>query len=244
MTRLVAFKPIFPSPFGYCNFGEENRELNKQLIKDIDDTRSIDDGKHRSFKHNTCSWQSFPDMEQKHDSFAKLRDQIQYAIKPIMRHSGFQQEVVDDCKIENLWANLIFDAGGYSTPHFHGSGRTLWSGVYYPKGMEENDNLDEFTEERWIQLGHRDGDGILVLFDAAKFTKAQVYKPFETGEYYGQEVTVLPRESLLVLFPAWMGHMVTPLTKKENRYSISFACNYNDTGKYGRHRRSNKKEVG
>ena len=32
MTRLVAFKPIFPSPFGYCNFGEENRELNKQLI--------------------------------------------------------------------------------------------------------------------------------------------------------------------------------------------------------------------
>ena len=244
MTRLVAFKPIFPSPFGYCNFGEENRELNKQLIKDIDDTRSKDDGKHRSFKHNTCAWQSFPDMEQKYDSFDKLRDQIQYAIKPIMRHSGFQQEVVDDCKIENLWANLIFDAGGYSTPHFHGSGRTLWSGVYYPIGMEENDNLDEFTEERWIQLGHRDGDGILVLFDAAKFTKAQVYKPFETGEYYGQEVTVLPRESLLVLFPAWMGHMVTPLTKKENRYSISFACNYNDTGKYGRHRRSNKKEVG
>ena len=244
MTRLVAFKPLFASPFGYCNFGEENRELNKQLIKDIDDTRSTDDGKHRSFKHNTCSWQSFPDMEQKHDSFSKLRDQIQYAIKPIMRHSGFQQEVVDDCKIENLWANLIFDAGGYSTPHFHGSGRTLWSGVYYPQGMEENNNLDEFTEERWIQLGHRDGDGILVLFDAAKFTKAQVYKPFETGEYYGQEVTVLPRESLLVLFPAWMGHMVTPLTKKENRYSISFACNYNDTGKYGRHRRSDKKEVG
>ena len=244
MTRLVAFKPIFPSPFGYCNFGEENRELNKQLIKDIDECRSSDDGKHRSFKHNTCSWQSFPDMEQKYDSFETLRDQIQYAIKPIMRHSGFQQEVVDDCKIENLWANLIFDAGGYSTPHFHGSGRTLWSGVYYPQGMEDNNNLDEFTEERWIQLGHRDGDGILVLFDAAKFTKAQVYKPFETGEYYGQEVTVLPRESLLVVFPAWMGHMVTPLTKKENRYSISFACNYNDTGKYGRHRRSNKKEVG
>ena len=244
MTRLVAFKPIFPSPFGYCNFGEENRELNKQLIKDINDTRSMDEGKHRSFKHNTCSWQSFPDMEQKHDSFKTLREQIQYALKPIMRHSGFQQEVVDECKVENLWANLIFDAGGYSTPHFHGSGRTLWSGVYYPQGMEVNINLDEFKEEKWIQLGHRDGDGILVLFDAAKFTKAQVYKPFETGEYYGQEVTVIPRESLLVVFPAWMGHMVTPLTKKENRYSISFACNYNDTGKYGRHRRSNKKEVG
>ena len=227
MTRLVAFKPIFPSPFGYCNFGEENRELNQQLIKDIDYDRSVGTGKQRSFKHNASSWQSQPEMETKYDSFKILTEQVQYAIKPIMKHSGFEQRVVDKCKVENFWANLIFDAGGYSTPHFHGSGRTLWSGVYYPQGMgEEENNLDEFKEEDHIQLGHKKGDGILVLYDAAKLVKAQVYKPFETGEYYGQEVTVVPRASLLVLFPAWMSHMVTPLTKKENRYSISFACNY------------------
>ncbi len=232
MTRLVAFKPLFASPFGYCNFGEENRELNQQLIKDINDTKSRDEGKHRSFKHNASSWQSFPDMDDKYDSFKTLREQIRYALKPIMRHSGFQEAIVEDCKIEHLWANLIFDAGGYSTPHFHGSGKTLWSGVYYPQGMKININLDEFEEEKWIQLGHKDGDGILVLYDAAKLVKAQVHKPFESGEYYGQEVTVVPRESLLVLFPAWMSHMVTPLTKKENRYSISFACNYYGNRKY------------
>ena len=226
MSRLVAFKPIFPSPFGYANFGEENRELNQQLIKDIEHDKSIDDGKQRSFKHNSSSWQSFPTMETKYNSFEKLREQIQYSLKPIMKHSGFEQRVVDNSKVENLWANLIFNAGGYSTPHFHGSGRTLWSGVYYPKGLTDNNNLDEFKEDEWIQLGHKKGDGILVLYDPAKIAKAQVYKPFETGEYYGQEVTVIPRESLLVLFPAWMSHMVTPLTKKENRYSISFACNY------------------
>ena len=56
----------------------------------------------------------------------------------------------------------------------------------------------------------------------------RITRNIETGEYYGQEVTVVPRESLLVLFPAWMSHMVTPLTKKENRYSISFACNYHN----------------
>tara|TARA_Y100001963_G_scaffold108118_1_gene149481 strand:+ start:115 stop:804 length:690 start_codon:yes stop_codon:yes gene_type:complete len=227
MSRLVAFKPIFPSPFGYANFGEENRELNKQLIKDINYDKSIDDGKDRSFKHNDSSWQSYPTMETKYDSFEKLREQIQYAIKPIMKHSGFEQKVVDNCKVENLWANLIFDAGGYSTPHFHGSGRTLWSGVYYPHGLKENNNLDEFKEEEWIQLGFGRGDGLLILYDPAKLVKAQVYKPFETGEYYGQEISVIPRESLLVLFPNWMSHMVTPLTKKDNRYSISFACNYN-----------------
>jgi len=227
MTRLVAFKPLFASPFGYSNFGEENRELNQQLIKDINYDRSVDTGKERSFKHNDASWQSHPVMETKYNSFEILREQIQYALKPIMKHSGFEEEVVDNCKVENLWANLIFDAGGYSTPHFHGSGRTLWSGVYYPQGLEENNNLDEFKEEEWIQLGFKKGDGLLVLYDPAKVVKAQVYKPFKTAEYYGQEVTVVPRESLLVLFPAWMSHMVTPLTKKENRYSISFACNYN-----------------
>jgi len=226
MSRLVAFKPLFASPFGYANFGEENRELNKQLIKDINYDKSIDDGKDRSFKHNDSSWQSYPTMETKYNSFEILREQIQYAIKPIMKHSGFEEEVVDNCKVENLWANLIFDAGGYSTPHFHGSGRTLWSGVYYPHGLKENNNLDEFKEEEWIQLGFGRGDGLLILYDPAKLVKAQVYKPFETGEYYGQEISVIPRESLLVLFPAWMSHMVTPLTKKENRYSISFACNY------------------
>ena len=233
MSRLVAFKPLFASPFGYSNFGEENRELNKQLIKDIDTERELDTGKDKTFKYNDSSWQSFSTMEKRYESFETLRQQIQYAIVPIMKHSGIEEQYVDYCKVEHVWANLIFEPGGYATPHFHGSGRTLYSGVYYPQGLTENDNLDEFKEEKWIQLGHRDGDGILVLFDAAKLVKAQVYKPFETGEYYGQEVTVVPRESLLVLFPAWMGHMVTPLTKKENRYSISFACNYyNDERSY------------
>ena len=29
-------------------------------------------------------------------------------------------------------------------------------------------------------------------------------------EYYGGEVTIFPRESLLLLFPSWMPHMVMP----------------------------------
>ena len=230
MSRLVAFKPLFASPFGYANFGTENIELNKQLIKDIETERELDKGKERTFKYNDCSWQSLSTMELRYDSFAKLRDQIQYAMIPIMKHSGIEKQYVDYCKVEHVWANLIFDAGGYATTHFHGSGRTLWSGVYYPQGLKENDDLDEFKEEKWIQLGHSKGDGLLVLYDPARVVKGQVKTSFETGEYYGQEVTIVPRESLLVLFPNWMTHMVTPLTKKENRYSISFACNY---GSYG-----------
>jgi len=230
MSRLVAFKPIFASPFGYANFGTENVELNKQLINDIDLERSIGEGKDRTFKYNESSWQSGVQLEKKYESFKTLKEQIQYAIIPIMKHSGIEDRYVDYCVVEHLWANLIFKPGGFAAPHFHGSGKTLWSGVYYPHGLKENDDLDEFKEEKWIQLGHSKGDGLLIISDPAKVVKGQVKTSFETGEYYGQEVTVVPRESLLVLFPNWMTHMVTPLTTDEKRYSISFACNY---GSYG-----------
>ena len=39
-AELIAFKSLFPSPFGYANFGESNRELNKELIEDIETQRS------------------------------------------------------------------------------------------------------------------------------------------------------------------------------------------------------------
>ena len=193
MTRLVAFKPLFASPFGYANFGTENIELNKQLIKDIETERELDKGKERTFKYNDASWQSFSIMESKYESFETLRQQIQYAIVPIMKHSGIEEQYVDYCKVEHVWANLIFEPGGYATPHFHGSGRTLYSGVYYPQGLTENDDLDEFKEEKWIQLGHSKGDGLLVLYDPARVVKGQVKTSFDTGEYFCQEVTVVPR---------------------------------------------------
>ena len=66
---LIAFKPIFSTPFGYANFGEYGRELNKQLIKDIDLERSLGEGKDRTFKDNESSWQSGVQLEKKYESF-------------------------------------------------------------------------------------------------------------------------------------------------------------------------------
>ena len=222
---LVAFKSIFPSPFGYVNFGEANRELNTQLVEDIHSYRAEDEGAFRTFRKNDCAWQTNSDMETRYESFEQLRKLIDDVSKPIIEHSGIAKEYLPYCKVENLWANWIFDAGGFAKPHFHGSGRTLWSGVYYPKGLEEIDNLDEFEEEEYIRLGFEEGEGLLVCFDPAKVTKGLV-KVMDNGEFYGQDITIKPRESLLVLFPVWLSHMVSPLTKKENRYSISFALNY------------------
>ena len=45
-------------------------------------------------------------------------------------------------------------------------------------------------------------------------------KKYFTGNFY-----IIPRESLLVLFPAWVEHYVTPTVDNSKRYSISFAIN-------------------
>ncbi len=61
----INFRPIFPSPLGYVNFGEANRDLNKRLIEDIETEMSESDGKKRTFKKNNKSWQSLTSMERR-----------------------------------------------------------------------------------------------------------------------------------------------------------------------------------
>ena len=65
----INFKPIFPSPFGYVNFGNDNRELNKRLIEDIETEMMQSECKDRIFKKNDRSWQSYAKMETRYTSF-------------------------------------------------------------------------------------------------------------------------------------------------------------------------------
>ena len=137
----VNFRPIFPSPLGYVNFGEGNRDLNKRLIEDIETEMSESDGKTKTFRKNNMSWQSFPRMERKYSSFEELRLYISDSAKPILHESGVSRGASDLHRTEGLWANVVLGAGGYSRPHLHGHGRTLWSGVYYPKGLQGDENF-------------------------------------------------------------------------------------------------------
>ena len=52
MSTQINFKPVFPSPLGFANFGESNRELNKKLIRDIEHNMSVTEGKTKTFKKN------------------------------------------------------------------------------------------------------------------------------------------------------------------------------------------------
>ena len=222
----INFRPIFPSPLGYVNFGEANRDLNKRLIEDIETEMMQSEGKKRTFKKNNMSWQSFPKMERKYSSFEELQLYISDSAKPILHESGVSYETAHSHRTEGLWANVILGAGGYSRPHIHGHGRTLCSGVYYPRGLQGEENLDDFNEDDYIFNNYESNiDGALVIFDNARVEKGLVLTEFDDREFYGSEMMVKPRESLLVLFPVWLMHMVTPLTTDEKRYSISFGIN-------------------
>ena len=222
-AELIAFKSLFPSPFGYVNFGESNRELNKQLIEDIETHRVKYESKERTFRGNNNSWQSEGELEKMYPAFEKLRKMLDDASKPILKHSGCKDEVVNHLRLCNLWGNVIFDVGGFSFPHIHPTHMAMWTGVYYPQGVEDISDLNKFVEEEVIQLHRQKGDGALVLFDPSRYQKQLIAGDFDDKEYYGGEITIFPRESLLLLFPAWMPHMVMPLTTKTKRYSISFS---------------------
>lgn len=235
MAGELLFRPVFPSPFAILHYGEKHRELNKRLILDIDHALENENIKYRTFSKNSCSSQTKSNMEEHYTSFSDLRDIIHIAVVEAMHKSKIPQEVTNRVITEHLWGNVVFDVGGFSKPHFHGSGKTLWSGVYYPKGLKEIENLDEYDIKNSVQPGFTEEmtaesptGGQLIIHDPARLIKSQV-KPEGniTGfsEFYGHDITIWPTESLLVLFPAWMEHMVAPSLTKNRRYSISFATN-------------------
>ena len=214
---------IFPQPFGFVNFGESFRDLNKKLIIDIEFDKENSEGKRNTFTKNNSGWQSKTGMETKYDSFKKLSAEIfKYAL-PIIHSSGVSK--TQKLNIGSLWANLIFAPGGFSNPHIHGSGDTIWSGVYYPKGVSEKPNLDNFERQKYFGYGIPDDvTGVLVCKDS-NISKRIVKFPMDNRQFYSGNFSVIPRESLLVLFPAWMEHFVTPTIDNSKRYSISFAIN-------------------
>jgi hypothetical protein len=220
----INFKELFPTPFGFANFGEAARELNKILVKNIDEEmeKFQPETERRTFAKNECGWQSKHGLEYHYESFKTLGDIIGSCIGPVLIQSGIKEDYANKLVVKNLWANVIFAPGGFSEPHIHGSGNILWTGVYYPHGDEKN--LDSFDVDEYIFGSSQPGSGRLIIRDPAFVTKSLIKVKTHTKhrKYYGSPVSVIPRQSLLVMFPAWLEHYVQPVTDNTKRYSISF----------------------
>jgi len=215
------FMPLWPIPFGYANIGQKYHNLNKQLVADIEAEKESYPSEKRTFAKNDSGWQSKRFLENKYKSFDELSKIIISAAIPLLHRSGVSPDV--SFVANKLWANMIFAKGGWSNPHTHGSSDTFWSGVYYPKGMDDIKNLDEFDLNDYMLFGiNSDVGGVLVVKDS-NISKKMLKVKMNHEKYYGTNFSIIPRESLLILFPAWLEHYVTPTTDNSKRYSISFS---------------------
>jgi uncharacterized protein (TIGR02466 family) len=227
-NNFLEIIPLFSTPIGYINFGEQSRNLNQQLIVEIEQEMQTHKTARRSFSGNDSAWQSESGLENKYSGFGKLQEIFRQAVTGILTNLDLKKEYHDKIHVYGLWANVITKSGGWSQPHIHGDGDVMWSGVYYPKSEgSENINLDEFDRSKLLIASTVvTADGVLVLRDPAKVIKNLTKsRMFDSKLFNGGDIYIHPREGMLILFPASLEHFVTPLINfKEKRYSISFVA--------------------
>ena len=216
---------LFPVPLAIHYFGEQHSQLNSNLVKDILTEMEVDlEGTDRS---NIGGWHSSFGMEGKYDSFLSLSKIIEDYGNQFCNSHGFY----DGLKFNNMWAN-VSGPGDMNSLHHHGTDPL--TGVYYPiesVSGDGNEILNFDYESDRIPLGINNYDsqrkepgGALVLQDPAygkKITLVNKNNPDNCSSYH-----VYPKASLLILFPGYLQHYVTPFKENKKRLSISFALRY------------------
>jgi hypothetical protein len=229
MTKIQTYN-LFSVPVSLINLGSVACGLNNELVADVFNEINIMTSKTRSA---IDGWQSEGGMEKKYNSFDILRDSIEKSIFATLPRLGFVGDEPTLRKymcVKDLWFNVLSSPGAFHVPHIHGSGETLFSGVYYPTSglntetrekLKRNEDLDSDIQ---IRASSEPLSGDLMIFDPAGDVKRQTIPSYVNRyPYYGSEICVTPRESMLVVFPAYLSHMVSPIRNvNETRISISF----------------------
>ena len=227
---MVTSLPLFPIPICLYNYGEDSHELNIQLVTDILSESDRDPrGKQNS---NFGGWHSKSDLEIKYPSFNSLRKKIEESANDYCIRHGYQSGLT----CENLWAN-INETGDMNVGHHHN--RSALSGVYYPvEYIIDNKCNFNYTKGNPIQPGIWDGKkgGSIYFQDPSYGLKAGLRKGGKPNAYTLDAYHTYPVAGLLIIFPSYLIHCVTPFKEKLKRISISFTANYgksttNDTQK-------------
>jgi len=220
---------LFPTPFSIINFGESSRELNKKILDMIFEEKETSKSQLRT---GVGVWQSPPGLEQKYDIFTELKSLFFNRSKFTLSKAGFKDNIESYLEIGDFWVNYNDSPYAYHTPHIHGTGQAVFSGVYYPSsGILNGEHLSakqDLNANPVIESSGQPKPGNIVFLDPAAAIKGQVYpgEHLNRYPYYGLEICIEPREGLLVLFPQWLQHLVTP-TEKEGFIRTSLAFNIN-----------------
>src|SRR6056300_1472885 len=223
-----AYPRLFGTPVSLHYFGETVSQLNRNIVNDaLGEYKSDPKGTIRS---NFGGWHSQNTLEEKYSSFQSLKQLICEQVKLYAVNHGFADNInADDQLAEldvySLWVN-ISEPGDMNTPHTHGM--DCMTGVYYPADCLIDGNLITSYNDDKLPLGNNvangsldDPGGSLALLDPSYGKRIGLvpYPESENCPWYH----LYPKAGLLVLFPGYLIHMVTPFKEKKTRMSISFS---------------------
>lgn len=221
--RLQAQKlDLFPIPIAVGTFGEGSRDLNERLRNDA--FKAMDEMPIEP-RTGIGVRQTMSYMEQNYDSYKELAGLVTEFAKPFIRSTGTHNT---DINAEWFWVNINEKPDAFHMPHAHQLDGYMWTGVYFPTSgilngvhLSETQNLNEPVR---IMSRTQPDPGDLTFMDPMQFTKTGVAtKKTDRYPYWGNPICITPREGTIVMFPTYLGHLVTPTEKYDfTRISIAF----------------------
>ena len=230
-----AYPRLFGTPVSLHYFGETVSDLNRNIVNDILKEQEADPK--GTIRSNFGGWHSQNTLENKYSSFQSLKGLIDKHVKLYAANHGFMDTVTVENDPDNnlgvletyqLWAN-ISQPGDMNTPHTHGM--DCMAGVYYPADYLVDGNLITSYDDDKLPLGDNvangsldDPGGSLALLDPSYGKRIGLvpHPQTENCSWYH----LYPKAGLLVLFPGYLIHMVTPFKENKTRMSISFSVRY------------------
>ena len=155
---------------------------------------------------NVGGWQSDNDLlEWDAPEIATLKGWIVGAVRQMAQYSPlFRNRAPGTTTFHaHAWAN-INRSGHYNRMHLHPGEH--WSGVYY---------VD--TGQPDAQIAN---NGVIEFLDPRPTARAMPVPGFK----FDRGISVLPQAGMLLLFPSWLDHWVSPFQGTGERISIAFNC--------------------
>jgi uncharacterized protein (TIGR02466 family) len=155
---------------------------------------------------NVGGWQSRNDLlEWEIPEVATLKAWITAAVRQMAQHSPlFRSRAPGTTTFRTYaWAN-VNRSGHYNRLHLHPGEH--WSGVYYVDAGRPDDTIPN--------------NGVIEFLDPRPAARAMPVPGFK----FDRGISVLPQSGMLLLFPSWLDHWVSPYQGAGERISIAFNC--------------------
>lgn len=181
-------------------------DLNMQLAEAIlAAERSMDGVRHS----NVGGWQSPSSLHTwKVPAIGSLLDIINDDIRSYLDHAEHSKDGDTGIKWTlTLWANVNRRGHFNSLHHHNSSGRSFVSGIYYVTADHQSKGEGNVTFHNPSANGH-----------IAQLTRG----PDCLRKWYPSDITIQPTSGLVLLFPSWLEHWVTPHTSEDPRVSVAF----------------------